>query len=398
MLKGKKILLGVCGSIAAYKAALLVRLLVKQGASIKVIMTSDAEEFITPLTLATLSKNPVLTTFQKEQGEWNNHVELGLWADAFVVAPLTANTLAKFAKGLCDNLLTATYLSARCRIFLAPAMDLDMWAHPSTRSNVEELGSYGNTFIYPEFGELASGLIGDGRLAEPETIVAALEHYFAPSAVLKDKQILITAGPTFEAIDPVRFIGNHSSGKMGFALAEAAANRGAQVTLVTGPVSLQTTTSGIRRIDVQSAAEMFKACEAVYAKMDIAIMSAAVADYSPATVESKKIKKKDIGLSIDLVKTVDILQTLGQQKKKQLLIGFALETDNELRNAEEKLLRKNADMIVLNSLQDTGAGFKSDTNKVTLLTKHDAPKKLALLPKSKVAEEILNEIERLLTV
>lgn len=393
MLKDKNILIGVCGSIAAYKAALLVRLLVKAGAHVRVIMTPDAAAFITPLTLSTLSKNPVLTELVKnEQGEWNNHVALGYWADAFVIAPATANTLAKFANGLCDNLLTSVYLSAKCPVYIAPAMDLDMLAHGSTQRNLETLRSYGNILIEPGFGELASGLTGEGRLAEPEEIVDCLENALGSTQDLAGKKVLITAGPTYEAIDPVRFISNHSTGKMGYALAENAAARGANVVLVSGPTSLHPHHPNIKRIAVKSAQEMYDACLLEFGSSDISIMSAAVADYTPIDVQATKIKKQETELRLELTKTKDILKELGIRKSaEQVLVGFALETDNELAHATDKLERKNADLIILNSLQDPGAGFGTDTNKITIISKGKSAKSFDLLPKSKVAELILTE-------
>lgn len=397
MLNGKNILIGVCGSIAAYKAALLVRLLVKAGANVRVIMTPDATAFITPLTLSTLSKNPVLSTLvANEQGEWNNHVDLGYWANAFVIAPITANTLAKLANGLSDNLLTSVYLSARCPVYLAPAMDLDMLAHGSTQKNLDTLRSFGNKIIEPGYGELASGLTGDGRLAEPEEIIEFLEKELGKKADLQGKKILISAGPTYEAIDPVRFIGNHSSGKMGFALAECAAERGAEVVLVSGPSALSHQHPNINRISVTSAQEMYEACTMAFPACSIAIMSAAVADYTPVTVADNKIKKKEDHLTLELAKTKDILKTLGSAKKNgQLVVGFALETTNELAHAQEKLDKKNVDMIVLNSLQDAGAGFGTDTNRISILRKDRTLSEYALLPKKQVANIILDEIIKL---
>ncbi len=398
MLINKHILVGVCGSIAAYKSALLVRLLVKAGADVRVIMTPDAAAFITPLTLSTLSKHPVLTNLVKNnEGEWNNHVDLGLWADALVIAPATANTLGKFANGICDNLLTAVYLSARCQVYIAPAMDLDMLAHSSTKQNIQKLISFGNTIIEPGFGELASGLVGEGRLAEPEEIVSFLADKMAQSADLMGKRVLITAGPTYEAIDPVRFIGNHSSGKMGFALAAAAAKRGASVVLVAGPTSLVPSHPNIHLIPVVSAEEMFTACVGEYGNCDLAIMSAAVADYTPEHVAASKIKKQEDTFTISLTKTKDILKELGSRKKAgQVLIGFALETDNELTNAQKKLVGKNADLIVLNSLKDTGAGFGTDTNKVSLLSANGDIQHLELMAKNMVANHILTAAVKLL--
>ncbi len=390
-LRDKKILLGVTGSIAAYKAALLVRLLVKEGAQVKVILTEAAKEFITPLTLATLSKNPVLSSFTRnETGEWNNHVELGLWADIMLIAPASANTLARCANGIADNLLVATYLSARCPVFFAPAMDLDMYKHPGTLSNLEKLISYGNQIIHASYGELASGLIGEGRLAEPEHIVHELNRRFLKSDILKGKKVLVTAGPTQEPIDPVRFISNHSSGKMGYAIAEAFSMAGAEVIIVSGPVAIPVPI-GIKVEKVLSAQQMYEAVEKRFNESDIVILAAAVADYTPRHVADKKIKKKEDVFSIELTKTIDIAATLGAQKKSnQLIVGFALETDNELENAKGKLEKKNFDLIVLNSLQDKGAGFRYDTNKIKILDKTGHLYDFDLKPKQEVAEDILN--------
>lgn len=394
MLEGKKILLGVCGSIASYKSAVLVRLLVKAGANVKVIMTRDAGNFITPLTLSTLSKNPVLTDyFDPSTGEWNNHVELGLWADLMVIAPVSANTLAKLANGICDNLLTACYLSARCPVFFAPAMDLDMWRHPSTQHNIARLESYGNTMIRPAYGELASGLVGEGRMSEPEEIVSFLDGEISANLPLKGKTALVTAGPTHEAIDPVRFIGNHSSGKMGFAIAEQLDALGANVTLVSGPTAISTSRPGIRRIDVTSAEQMLDACNAHFPGSAITVMSAAVADYRPMTVADQKIKKKDNGMAIELVRTVDILSELGRRKSAdQLLVGFALETENEVSNAIDKLQRKNLDLIVLNSLNDPGAGFRGDSNKITIIDRSLQRDEYELKTKKEAAKDICLKI------
>ena len=399
MLKNKNIILGVCGSIAAYKSALLVRLLVKAGANVKVILTQDASNFITPLTLATLSKNPVYTQyFEAETGVWSNHVELGLWADYLLIAPASANTLGKMANGLCDNLLTAVYLSAKCPVLFAPAMDLDMWKHESTQDNIAKLKQMGNTMIAPGKGELASGLYGEGRMAEPEEILTFLENEIRKGLPLLGKKVLVTAGPTYEAIDPVRFIGNHSSGKMGFALAETLFQLGAEVTLIAGPTSLKSG-DGIRRVDVTSAAEMLDACITQFNETDITVMSAAVADYTPVEVAQQKIKKKEDHFNIELKKTTDILATLGKQKSDgQLLIGFALETTDEENYAKEKLKKKNLDLIVLNSLNDKGAGFKSETNKITIFNK--ALEKTAFETKSKteVAKDICAEILKLMNI
>ncbi|NBW34936.1 MAG: bifunctional phosphopantothenoylcysteine decarboxylase/phosphopantothenate--cysteine ligase CoaBC [Cytophagia bacterium] len=396
MLQGKKILLGVSASIAAYKAAVLVRLLIKEGAQVKVIMTHSATEFITPLTLATLSKNPVLVDFAKEKtGEWNNHVELGLWADVMLIAPASANTLAKMANGLCDNLLLATYLSARCTVMLCPAMDLDMLAHGATQKNMDTLRSFGNQFIEPGYGELASGLIGNGRMAEPEEIVAKLKVHFS-NGKLEGKKALVTAGPTYEAIDPVRFIGNHSSGKMGFAIAESLAQAGAMVTLVSGPTHQQVNHPNIKLIPVKAAQEMYEACAAVFATQDITVLSAAVADYRPTVQADQKIKKKEGGLTIELTQTIDIAATLGKQKKNgQLLIGFALETEQEKNNALKKLESKNFDMIVLNSLNDKGAGFGHDTNKITIIHRNHQEQHFDLKDKKAVAHDIVQAIIQL---
>lgn len=390
-LRDKKILLGVTGSIAAYKSALLVRLLVKEGAQVKVILTEAAKEFITPLTLATLSKNPVLSSFTRnETGEWSNHVELGLWADVMLIAPASANTLARCANGIADNLLVATYLSARCPVFFAPAMDLDMYKHPGTLNNLEKLISYGNHIINAPYGELASGLIGEGRLAEPEHIVHELQRHFLKSDILKGKKVLITAGPTQEPIDPVRFISNHSSGKMGYAIAEAFSMAGAEVIIVSGPVAIPVPI-GIKVEKVLSAQQMYEAVEKCFHESDIVILAAAVADYTPSHVADKKIKKKEDVFSIELTKTIDIAATLGAQKKSnQLIVGFALETDNELENAKGKLEKKNFDLIVLNSLQDKGAGFRYDTNKIKILDKTGHLYDFDLKPKQEVAEDILN--------
>ncbi len=396
-LKGKKIIIGVAGSIAAYKVAHLVRLLVKQEAEVKVIMTTSATSFISPLTLATLSKNPVLTEFvQDDTGVWNNHVELGLWADAMLIAPATSNTLAKCATGLTDNLLVATYLSARCPVFFAPAMDLDMYLHPATRNNLARLAQYGNQIIPAETGELASGLVGQGRMAEPEHIVNFLEKYWPQPLTWKGKRVLITAGPTQEALDPVRYLTNHSTGKMGYAIAEAALKKGAKVTLVSGPTQLHLQHENLDLIAVKSAQAMYEACAKHFEQADITILSAAVADYTPEIISDKKIKKEEgaTGLVLQLKRTVDIAHTLGQQKKAhQILVGFALETDNELQNAQAKLIKKNFDLIVLNSLREDGAGFGHDTNKVFILDQYGEIVELPLLSKQEVAEKICQKIE-----
>lgn len=394
MLSGKKILLGVTGSIAAYKAAMLTRLLVKEGAEVKVVMTASAKAFITPLTLSTLSKNPVFSDFVKDDtGQWNNHVELGLWADVMMIAPASANTLSKMATGACDNLLTAVYLSARCPVFFAPAMDLDMLQHPSTQNNIRTLERYGNIQVVPGVGELASGLVGKGRMAEPEEIVAALSGHFSKDQPLRGKKVLVTAGPTYEAIDPVRFIGNHSTGKMGFAIAEALASKGAEVHLITGPTSQQALHSGIRISHVTSAEEMYEACASLFPSTDITVLSAAVADYRPKERADQKIKKKDDELQLSLVKTHDIAASLGKMKKNgQVIVGFALETEQEQANALKKLESKNFDFIVLNSLNDKGAGFGHDTNKITILDKNATKKTFELKSKKAVAHDIVDTI------
>jgi len=394
MLKGKKILLGVTGSIAAYKAAYIIRLLVKQGAEVKVIMTRDAHEFITPLTLSVLSKNPVLTEFSdNKSGSWNNHVELGLWADALLIAPATANTMAKMANGICDNLLLAVYLSVRCRTFIAPAMDLDMFAHPSTQLNIEKLRSFGNTIFEPDSGELASGLLGKGRMQEPDELVKLITDSLNATSKLSGKKVMVTAGPTYESIDPVRFIGNHSSGRMGFALAEEFARHGATVTLISGPTELELYNKSIKRIDVTSASEMYDSTVKQFSKTDIAVMSAAVADYTPEKVSLTKIKKSGDDLQLKLRKTRDILAELGKMKtKKQLLVGFALETDNEITNARKKLDAKNLDFIVLNSLKSKGAGFGHATNKVSIITNTGEVTDYKLKSKNEVAYDIVQKV------
>ncbi|GIZ07657.1 bifunctional phosphopantothenoylcysteine decarboxylase/phosphopantothenate--cysteine ligase CoaBC [Flavobacterium sp. UMI-01] len=396
VLNGKKILLGVSGGIAAYKTASLVRLFIKAGAHVQVIMTPASKDFVTPLTLATLSKNPVYSSFyndDEQEAEWNNHVELGLWADIMLIAPATANTMSKMTNGNCDNLLIATYLSAKCPVYVAPAMDLDMYKHPSTLASFEALQQFGNTIIPAESGELASGLSGEGRMAEPENIIAFLEADLESKLPLKGKKILITAGPTYEAIDPVRFIGNHSSGKMGFDIAECAANLGAYVILVSGPTHCKTTHSNIQRIAVTSAQEMYDVCHEHYSTADVAIAAAAVADYKPKQVASQKIKKAASNFVIELEKTKDILLSLGEIKKNQFLIGFALETENEIENAKLKIQKKNLDLIVLNSLQDEGAGFQKATNKVTFIDKNFNIEPMELKSKEAVAEDILNKIK-----
>jgi len=394
MLAGKKIIVGVSGSIAAYKSALLVRLLAKEGVEAKVVMTSAAKDFITPLTLATLSKNPVLIDFTKDdQGGWNNHVELGLWADAMVIAPASANTLAKMANGSCDNLLSAVYLSARCPVFFAPAMDLDMLQHPSTKSNIDRLISFGNHQIMPAFGELASGLVGTGRMAEPEEIVGVLSGFFSTDKALQGKKALVTAGPTHEALDPVRFIGNNSSGKMGFAIAEELADLGADVELVVGPTHLSVHSGKVKVTRVTSAEDMYNACVSHFPSSDITVLSAAVADYRPIHKADQKIKKSESSMTIELTKTRDIAAELGKQKKaNQFVVGFALETENETANAEKKIVSKNFDLIVLNSLNDKGAGFAHDKNKVTLIDRAGRKKEFPLKSKKDVAKDIVNAI------
>jgi len=396
ILSGKNILLGVTAGIAAYKTAHLVRLFIKAGAHVKVVMTPASKDFVTPLTLATLSQNPVYSSFfekgDQETEEWNSHVDLGLWADYMVVAPATANTLSKMTNGVCDNLLLAVYLSAKCKVFFAPAMDLDMYKHPSTKNSIEKLQSFGNVFIPPSTGFLASGLEGEGRMEEPENIISFIENNIIKGMPLFNKKVVITAGPTYEAIDPVRFIGNHSSGKMGFEMAEVAASLGAKVFLVTGPSNQTISNSLIERIDVVSAEEMYNEVHKVYSTTDVAILSAAVADYKPKNVADKKIKKSSDSMSIELVKTQDILASLGNAKKQQFLVGFALETNNELENATTKLKTKNLDLIVLNSLNDKGAGFKKATNKVTIIDKSENIYEFGLKSKAEVAEDIFNVI------
>lgn len=393
-LKNKKILLGVCGSIAAYKAASLVRLLVKSQADVRVVMTAAATEFIAPLTFSTLSKNPVYTQFTTpDNSQWHSHVELGLWADALIIAPATGNTLAKLANGICNNYLEAVYLSARCPVFFAPAMDLDMWQHPATQANVARLLQYGNHLIPVEYGELASGLVGDGRMAEPESIVQYLHRFFTPSQPLKGKNVLVNAGPTHELLDPVRFIGNKSSGKMGIQLAEIAAEYGAQVTLVLGPTHLAPQYSDIAVLRVESADEMYRAMLPIFQQADFTICAAAVADFAPTEVSLEKIKKKDDTLELVLKKNKDILASLGSQKQpNQTLVGFALETNNEHAHAYDKLKRKNLDFIVLNSLKDAGAGFLHDTNKVTIISAQNQSLALPLLSKRDTAVQIWHAI------
>ncbi|MEY8848711.1 bifunctional phosphopantothenoylcysteine decarboxylase/phosphopantothenate--cysteine ligase CoaBC [Psychroserpens sp. XS_ASV72] len=395
ILSGKNILLGITAGIAAYKTPNLVRLLIKAGANVKVVMTPASKDFVTPLTLSTLSKNPVHSSFVNEESDnamWNNHVELGLWADYFVIAPATANTLSKMANGTCDNLLLATYLSAKCPVYFAPAMDLDMYKHESTKTSFETLESYGNTMIPATSGELASGLVGEGRMAEPEDIVEFIENDILDQLPLRGKTVLITAGPTYEAIDPVRFIGNHSSGKMGFEIAKAAADFGANVILVSGPTHETVSHSLIDVKRVTSASEMYDVVHQFYTTSDIAILSAAVADYRPKNVASQKIKKKEETFSIELEKTKDILKSLGQAKSNQFLVGFALETQNEITNAKGKLKSKNLDLIVLNSLNDKGAGFGGSTNKVTFITKSEEIIEHELKSKAEVAKDLMQQI------
>lgn len=395
MLQGKKIVLGITGSIAAYKSILLVRLLVKAGADVKVILTPAAKDFVSPLTLSTLSKNPVLVDLFDEQS-WANHVQLGRWADVMVIAPLSCNTLAKMAHGHCDNLLLAVYLSATCPVVVAPAMDEDMWLHASTKENLDKLSRFGNRIIPVEKGELASGLVGDGRMAEPEQIMDYLLTNFFLTGPLAGKKALVTAGPTYEAIDPVRFIGNHSSGKMGVAIATELYKRGAAVTLVLGPASLDFSANGIQLKRVTTAAEMYDACTEVFETSDIAVMAAAVADYAPLTKATEKLKKKEEEMVVVLSKTKDILKSLGEKKKKgQVVVGFALETTNEKEHALAKLKSKQADMIVLNSMNDAGAGFGHDTNKITIFDKGGEEINFAAKPKTEVAKDIVDTIIRL---
>jgi len=395
VLNGKKILLGVSGGIAAYKTASLVRLFIKAGAHVQVIMTPASKDFVTPLTLSTLSKNPVHSSFFNQDDEdavWNNHVELALWADIMLIAPATANTLSKMTAGNCDNLLIATYLSAKCPVYFAPAMDLDMYKHPSTIASFTALKQFGNVMIPAENGELASGLSGEGRMAEPENIIAFLEADLESKLPLKGKKILVTAGPTYEAIDPVRFIGNHSSGKMGFDIANEAASLGASVILVSGPTHFRPKNPSVEVVDVVSAQEMYDACHLYFDTVDVAIAAAAVADYKPKVVALQKIKKVSSEFSIELEKTKDILSSLGSIKKDQFLIGFALETENEIENAKLKIQKKNLDLIVLNSLQDEGAGFKKATNKVTFIDKYFKIEPMDLKTKESVAIDILNKV------
>lgn len=399
MLKGKHIILGITGSIAAYKAALLARLLVKEGAEVQVVMTALAKEFITPLTMATLTKKPILVDFYNpENGDWNSHVDLSLWADLMLIAPATANTIGKMASGIADNLLLTTYLSAKCPVVVAPAMDLDMYRHSATQRNLAVLRSFGNVIIEPEDGELASGLTGKGRMEEPENIVRLLERYFTAQAEFAGKKVLITAGPTYEKIDPVRFIGNYSTGKMGFALAEEFARRGAEVVLVAGPVTLTTGHPSIRRVDVESAAEMYAEVIPAAADCDIIVSCAAVADFTPEEKAVSKIKREGENLCLKLQPTQDIAAELGKRKKEgQLLVGFALETDDEQCNAFQKLKKKNLDLIVLNSLKDEGAGFGGDTNKVTMIDRREHIQEYALKSKREVACDIVGRVKNLLS-
>ena len=394
MLKGKHIILGITGSIAAYKAATLTRLLVKEGATVKVVMTPLAKEFITPLTMATLSKSPIMVDFYNpENGDWNSHVDLGLWADLYLVAPASANTIGKMANRIADNLLLTTYLSAKCPVMVAPAMDLDMYRHPATQRNLDVLRSYGNIIIEPESGELASGLIGKGRMEEPEMIVEFLKRHFLQREDFSGKKVMITAGPTYEKIDPVRFIGNYSSGKMGLALAEELAGRGAEVLLICGPVNLKTSHPSIHRVDVESASQMCEAAVKEFSGCDVAILSAAVADFSPKEKADCKIKREKEDLVLELMPTKDIAAELGQMKKpSQLLVGFALETNDEENNARSKMQRKNLDMIVLNSLNDKGAGFGGDTNKVTIMNREGEKSVYDLKTKVEVAKDIADKI------
>lgn len=395
VLAGKKILLGISGGIAAYKTASLVRLFIKAGAQVQVVMTPAAKDFVTPLTLATLSNNPVYSSFvdtEADTGIWNNHVALALWADLMLIAPATANTLAKMANGNCDNLLLATYFSAKCPVYFAPAMDLDMYKHPTTLDSLYKLQQFGNLMIPAESGFLASGLEGEGRMAEPERIITFLEADITSKLPLRGKRFLITAGPTYEPIDPVRFIGNHSSGIMGYEIAVAAANLGAQVTLVSGPSHLEISNGNVDLIKITTAQEMYEACKAHFQDSDVFIAAAAVADYRPQNVALQKIKKQEASHTITLEKTVDILATLAQDKKKQLVVGFALETENEIAHAKAKLERKNLDLIVLNSLNDEGAGFGKSTNKITFIDANHNIVSMPLKPKKEVAQDIINKV------
>lgn len=399
MLKGKHIILGITGSIAAYKAAYIIRALVKKGAEVQVVITPAGKEFITPITLSALSSKPVISEFfSNRDGSWNSHVDLGLWADAMLVAPATASTIGKMANGIADNMLITTYLSCKAPVFVAPAMDLDMFAHPSTQQNLDRLRSYGNHMIEPTEGELASHLVGKGRMEEPGKIIAVLEEFFASQLALEKKKIIITAGPTYEKIDPVRFIGNYSSGRMGFALAEACAAQGAEVTLIAGPVSLATVHPNIQRIDVESADEMYEAAMAAYPEADAGILCAAVADYRPEVQADEKIKRESKGdITLHLVPNKDIAASLGAIKRQgQVLVGFALETNNEAAHAESKLKRKNLDFIVLNSLRDAGAGFRCDTNKISIIDNQGESTGYPLKSKQGVATDIVNKLATLL--
>lgn len=398
ILSGKNVLLGITAGIAAYKTASLVRQFIKAGAHVKVIMTPASKDFVTPLTLSTLSKNPVISSFTNEEDEndlWNNHVELGLWADLFLIAPATANTLSKMATGNSDNMLLATYLSAKCPVYFAPAMDLDMYQHQTTKDSINKLEDFGNILIPATSGELASGLVGEGRMAEPEDIVVFIENHILSGLPLHNKRVLITAGPTYEAIDPVRFIGNHSSGRMGFEIARAASNLGAEVILISGPTHQNIESSLVNVVPVVSAQDMYEAVHEHFSSCHIAILSAAVADYRPKFVSDSKIKKKDTTLTLELEKTKDILGSLGEIKKNQVLVGFALETNNELENAIGKLKSKNLDLIVLNSLKDEGAGFGGSTNKVTIIDKNENSVNYSLKSKAEVAKDIMQEILKL---
>jgi phosphopantothenoylcysteine decarboxylase/phosphopantothenate--cysteine ligase len=390
ILHNKHILLGITGGIAAYKCATLVRLLIKEGAQVKVVMTKSAGDFVTPKTLSVLSKNEVVTDFFDNNNNWNNHVHLAEWADVMIIAPLTANTLSKMANGLCDNMVMACYLSARSKVFVAPAMDLDMYQHLTTKENLNTLTKNGNSIIPVESGELASGLIGEGRMAEPEHIVEFIKKELSKNLPLAGKKVLVNAGPTYEAIDPVRFIGNRSSGKMGIAIADEFAKQGADVTLVLGPSNLKPSQHQVKVIPVESAEEMLHHCQNIFRNVDIAVLSAAVADYKPKTVAISKIKKNDTELNLELTKTVDILETLGKQKKKQLLVGFALETNHLIDYAKEKIKKKNLDFIIANSAIEPGAGFGVDTNKITIIDKHNKILTFELKNKQEVAEDIVN--------
>ncbi|MFP4046722.1 MAG: bifunctional phosphopantothenoylcysteine decarboxylase/phosphopantothenate--cysteine ligase CoaBC [Bacteroidales bacterium] len=394
LLKNKNILLGITGSIAAYKAAMLVRLLVKEGADVKIIMTEYAREFITPLTMATLSKNPILVDFfNPENGEWNSHVNLGEWADLYLVAPATANTMGKMANGVADNLLLTTYLSAKCKVMIAPAMDLDMYQHPANLKNIETLKSYGNLFIEPATGELASGLSGKGRMEEPQVILEKVIDFFQPKKKLNGKKFIVTAGPTYEPIDPVRFIGNFSSGKMGFAIAEQLSEQGAEVILVTGPTDIKIHGESIEVIHVQTAEEMYQEVVSRFPEMNGAVLSAAVSDFKPRKTEHNKVKRGNENINLELLPTKDIARKLGEIKKEQqLLVGFALETDNEEENAKNKIKSKNLDFIVLNSLKEEGAGFQVDTNKIKIIDKHNKSFDFELKSKKEVAKDIVSKI------